>query len=138
PNEEMAFLFGKEQYSRRFACTGMWVAETRHVMVTPYTDEAVSVYDVIRIASENAMENGEKTAEAYEIFHLKKRGKAHTHVGTVTATSYEGALAEAKKQFGEMKPVVNIWRSEEHTSELQSRENLVCRLLLEKKKKKTT
>src|SRR5690606_39764697 len=26
-------------------------------------------------------------------------------------------------------------RSEEHTSELQSRENLVCRLLLEKKKK---
>src|SRR5690606_40644745 len=29
-------------------------------------------------------------------------------------------------------------RSEEHTSELQSRENLVCRLLLEKKKQNTT
>src|SRR5690606_42153657 len=28
----------------------------------------------------------------------------------------------------------NAERSEEHTSELQSRENLVCRLLLEKKK----
>src|SRR5947209_15517907 len=28
------------------------------------------------------------------------------------------------------------WRSEEHTSELQSRQYLVCRLLLEKKKKK--
>src|SRR2546426_6086139 len=28
------------------------------------------------------------------------------------------------------------WRSEEHTSELQSPCNLVCRLLLEKKKKK--
>src|SRR2546430_9164835 len=28
-------------------------------------------------------------------------------------------------------------RSEEHTSELQSQSNLVCRLLLEKKKKKT-
>src|SRR5258707_10475227 len=27
-----------------------------------------------------------------------------------------------------------IWRSEEHTSELQSRQYLVCRLLLEKKK----
>src|SRR5690606_40377049 len=27
-----------------------------------------------------------------------------------------------------------FYRSEEHTSELQSRENLVCRLLLEKKK----
>src|SRR5690554_7753394 len=28
------------------------------------------------------------------------------------------------------------WRSEEHTSELQSRPHLVCRLLLEKKKRK--
>src|SRR5690606_39441048 len=30
-----------------------------------------------------------------------------------------------------------LLRSEEHTSELQSRENLVCRLLLEKKKRTT-
>src|SRR5690606_40517547 len=30
---------------------------------------------------------------------------------------------------------LRLARSEEHTSELQSRENLVCRLLLEKKKK---
>src|SRR2546430_10042502 len=29
----------------------------------------------------------------------------------------------------------DVWRSEEHTSELQSQSNLVCRLLLEKKKK---
>src|SRR2546428_8457390 len=29
------------------------------------------------------------------------------------------------------------WRSEEHTSELQSRSDLVCRLLLEKKNKET-
>src|SRR2546427_5850534 len=29
-----------------------------------------------------------------------------------------------------------FWRSEEHTSELQSQSNLVCRLLLEKKKKR--
>src|SRR5258707_5358392 len=29
-----------------------------------------------------------------------------------------------------------LWRSEEHTSELQSRQYLVCRLLLEKKKTK--
>src|SRR3712207_7316985 len=32
--------------------------------------------------------------------------------------------------------VFDICRSEEHTSELQSRQYLVCRLLLEKKKKK--
>src|SRR5206468_12990707 len=29
-----------------------------------------------------------------------------------------------------------LWRSEEHTSELQSRSDLVCRLLLEKKKRR--
>src|SRR2546430_8481532 len=33
--------------------------------------------------------------------------------------------------------VASISRSEEHTSELQSQSNLVCRLLLEKKKKDT-
>src|SRR5437016_5704986 len=34
-------------------------------------------------------------------------------------------------------PAGTVERSEEHTSELQSLTNLVCRLLLEKKKKKT-
>src|SRR2546430_11877378 len=33
--------------------------------------------------------------------------------------------------------VLGCFRSEEHTSELQSQSNLVCRLLLEKKKKRT-
>src|SRR5205809_5741746 len=35
-------------------------------------------------------------------------------------------------------PVADECRSEEHTSELQSRLHLVCRLLLEKKKKKNS
>src|SRR5438034_7306980 len=34
-------------------------------------------------------------------------------------------------------PLLHGHRSEEHTSELQSHSDLVCRLLLEKKKKKT-
>src|SRR2546427_6466196 len=35
-----------------------------------------------------------------------------------------------------LSPILTMgrWRSEEHTSELQSQSNLVCRLLLEKKK----
>src|SRR3712207_7995992 len=36
-----------------------------------------------------------------------------------------------------MQELVNALRSEEHTSELQSRQYLVCRLLLEKKKRQT-
>src|SRR5690606_40146362 len=46
--------------------------------------------------------------------------------------------------FDHLFPAGNLYRngmdplrSEEHTSELQSRENLVCRLLLEKKNKKS-
>src|SRR5207249_6280860 len=38
----------------------------------------------------------------------------------------------------ELPAVSRRWRSEEHTSELQSRFDLVCRLLLEKKKTKPT
>src|SRR2546427_6998153 len=38
-------------------------------------------------------------------------------------------------EYSPVEPVLNS-RSEEHTSELQSQSNLVCRLLLEKKKKK--
>src|SRR5438132_3670976 len=34
------------------------------------------------------------------------------------------------------RPPIDVTRSEEHTSELQSHSDLVCRLLLEKKKKK--
>src|SRR5699024_11874539 len=37
--------------------------------------------------------------------------------------------------YGSKIPVPNYLRSEEHTSELQSRFDLVCRLLLEKKNK---
>src|SRR5436309_8005308 len=50
---------------------------------------------------------------------------------TIAATS-SGAAAEAARAGRKR---ASWARSEEHTSELQSRENLVCRLLLEKKKK---
>src|SRR3712207_6891313 len=43
-------------------------------------------------------------------------------------------LTEVPDDAGELGP--DVVRSEEHTSELQSRQYLVCRLLLEKKKKK--
>src|SRR3712207_8343167 len=45
-------------------------------------------------------------------------------------------VIEVEQQHGQRLPRPR--RSEEHTSELQSRQYLVCRLLLEKKKKKHT
>src|SRR3712207_7213375 len=44
----------------------------------------------------------------------------------------------AKEIRRRRKGASRVWRSEEHTSELQSRQYLVCRLLLEKKKKRLT
>src|SRR5699024_11411184 len=59
----------------------------------------------------------------------------------------EGAFFHIRRQIGGSRQVTDvayggidnpaIARSEEHTSELQSRFDLVCRLLLEKKKKNT-
>src|SRR2546425_7665840 len=49
-----------------------------------------------------------------------------------------GYLMGANLWFGMDLPLGAQLRSEEHTSELQSLAYLVCRLLLEKKKKETT
>src|SRR5437870_9817620 len=52
----------------------------------------------------------------------------------VTRKASAGGLAPTRASD----PAVVAMRSEEHTSELQSRGHLVCRLLLEKKKKRNT
>src|SRR5688572_30913480 len=55
------------------------------------------------------------------------------------APGYEGRWNGLMVRGGdEVEHAVTCVRSEEHTSELQSQSNLVCRLLLEKKKKKKT
>src|SRR5207302_6729332 len=58
-------------------------------------------------------------------------------VGTYVASGLLAALAGVIiiARTASATPDYGQSRSEEHTSELQSRENLVCRLLLEKKKK---
>src|SRR5699024_11503547 len=65
-------------------------------------------------------------------------------VGAVGVLQFEVVAYRLKEEYkvDSVYEPVNIntvrWRSEEHTSELQSRFDLVCRLLLEKKKKKCT
>src|SRR2546430_13314396 len=50
---------------------------------------------------------------------------------------YRGAYVMRRDVGDEVEFMTMTLRSEEHTSELQSQSNLVCRLLLEKKKKIT-
>src|SRR5256886_17431570 len=67
---------------------------------------------------------------AAENYPLRIRGRA---TGWVAACSKLGGLvAQALSVVAGVPP--SLLRSEEHTSELQSQSNLVCRLLLEKKK----
>src|SRR5207302_4969846 len=57
---------------------------------------------------------------------------AHVTLIDRVLTKQKGLIERVTRDQSQLKAV----RSEEHTSELQSRENLVCRLLLEKKKRK--
>src|SRR5690606_42130611 len=69
---------------------------------------------------------------------LWRHGKAQrlaSLAGSVALLAASIALLAAVWEAGVLAMHVGSWRSEEHTSELQSRENLVCRLLLEKKNK---
>src|SRR2546430_9067294 len=67
----------------------------------------------------------------YAVFTLDVGG--HVTSWNIGAQNIKGYRAEEiiGKHFSRFYPA----RSEEHTSELQSQSNLVCRLLLEKKKK---
>ncbi len=47
--------------------------------------------------------------ETYEVFHQKKRGDQHMHVGIVHAANAEMALLFAKEQYGRRGLSVNIW-----------------------------
>src|SRR5206468_12742642 len=75
---------------------------------------------------------------------LRRKG-LEAALGIVHATEYEDShqpVEDLPHRFpvpgndGEDLQPAGANRSEEHTSELQSRSDLVCRLLLEKKKKK--
>src|SRR3989449_1130806 len=64
---------------------------------------------------------------SYSLFHLYRKTKASVK----TQRRQEGKVAS---RMSEVLSAIPLVRSEEHTSELQSRLHLVCRLLLEKKK----
>src|SRR5947209_19746389 len=63
--------------------------------------------------------------------HVEQRG-AEQHAGRQTDQMLHQPAQHRQRQAG---GDADGQRSEEHTSELQSRQYLVCRLLLEKKKK---
>src|SRR5256886_10593979 len=72
---------------------------------------------------------------------IRNASRAEHEKVDIPASRLKVRVAEILKDEGFIKNfrlLEDTKRSEEHTSELQSQSNLVCRLLLEKKKKKDT
>src|SRR2546430_10522319 len=67
------------------------------------------------------------------LFRSGKRPRSTAGVPSAEALSTTMMLGRSGS--ARRRPIIIVVRSEEHTSELQSQSNLVCRLLLEKKKK---
>src|SRR5690606_41040088 len=100
----------------------------------------------IRILLNSFFKNG-RSDKRSAVFHIKK-DRVGIHISHNFSGSCEGhcrnkdlvtrlytqCIQSKVKGSGTAVNCTGITRSEEHTSELQSRENLVCSLLLEEKK----
>src|SRR5256885_7434843 len=77
-------------------------------------------------------------AHVGDVREAKENGSGPPAGEVAMRSAREHVLQQAAEEelFGPRGEKENAERSEEHTSELQSPCNLVCRLLLEKKKKK--
>jgi ring-1,2-phenylacetyl-CoA epoxidase subunit PaaB len=106
PTLELAFLFAKEQYSRRQTCSGLFVISTQDIMATATGSNEVNIYAEL---NPSGLLDSSSEVQDYEIFYLKRRGMQHVHAGRVEAVSAEAALFEAKAMLGEEASVVNVW-----------------------------
>src|SRR2546430_7392985 len=84
----------------------------------------LSLHDALPISHHFAYQLGVTIQQHSSAFITKVAEKAAAKITKKTASKFVLGFV----------PFVGALRSEEHTSELQSQSNLVCRLLLEKKK----
>src|SRR3712207_2002606 len=94
-----------------------------------YFGEAISHYsgNLSKIAIEYQLHHYEHTLKILGLF-------ISFFMGCVLAGFFtKGRAFDLQKRYGCILIGISCFRSEEHTSELQSRQYLVCRLLLEKK-----
>src|SRR2546427_12077925 len=75
------------------------------------------------------------TLSLHDALPISRPAQSHRRI-TTRRYSLAGQLGRAceRKNHSQHAGIQHALRSEEHTSELQSQSNLVCRLLLEKKK----
>jgi ring-1,2-phenylacetyl-CoA epoxidase subunit PaaB len=100
---EMAYLFAKESFTRRFTCSSLCVAPTSSVVMSPMTEGQESAFD--RLAE---IGGGQQEQATYEVFVLLKRGRQHVHAGSVQAANAAEAM-ESVRGAWTGKAVFNVW-----------------------------
>src|SRR5690606_39588464 len=95
----------------------------------PPSPSPLSLHDALPISEKAEQELAQLKTQSFIASALREHGLSEDLSEFVSGGSEEEIKAKVAKLAEK--------RSEEHTSELQSRENLVCRLLLEKKKEQT-
>src|SRR5256886_7716777 len=118
------FFFQAEDGIRDLTVTGV------QTCALPISSSAQTVHDV-NIPSQYFMKS-DACQRCHADIYAQWNSSMH-HFSSFNNQWYRKSI-EYMQDVAGVKP--SKWRSEEHTSELQSQSNLVCRLLLEKKKKK--
>src|SRR5690606_42132517 len=93
---------------------------------TPTAYYTLSLHDALPISNDDAHGSRPRMTRS-------PQARLDEAVGLAGAIDLDAVFSEIVT-VNDPRPATLLGRSEEHTSELQSRENLVCRLLLEKKK----
>src|SRR5690606_41955736 len=101
-------------------------------LIPPTTRSTLFPYTTLFRSHDTAAGNGECWLEAFTtLVAAPVDNDTLGEAGSLVGVFRNGCTID---QVLEQNLALDFRRSEEHTSELQSRENLVCRLLLEKKK----
>jgi ring-1,2-phenylacetyl-CoA epoxidase subunit PaaB len=105
PDLELSYILAKETFTRRFTCVSLFVADTRHVYVSPTTEGNRSVADVLPAMQQTSGEDF-----SFEVFMLPKRGKQHIHIGAVMAGLPQEAMRKAiENNLHQGKVIFNLW-----------------------------
>src|SRR5690554_4565099 len=116
---------------------GIDVIDSQHQQIVNYINELS--YAINRGDNDEVYEVLEKLKD-YCLDHFDFEEQLMQQAGYILLEAHQGVHRRFKERVDNIQEELlqgkDPMRSEEHTSELQSRPHLVCRLLLEKKKKK--
>src|SRR5688572_2143263 len=115
------------------------LATKRDIAVGPHEQQPIVIACAITRGERRARRNAAQLEHGSEPLRERRKARFQRGLPLLARRQREQRERRVPSQLEQSAPFRELdvgGRSEEHTSELQSQSNLVCRLLLEKKKKK--